>query len=377
MEGNHVNGPAKILISIARHGREEARRITMGDYLEITPVIYSRGGSMPDMLIEGLAANGIPYEMLHEKWRFDTSIVGQLRRIVDKLQPDVLESHMVKSHFFVRFSGLRRTHRWIAFHHGYTKVDLKVEIYNQFDRWSLSQARRVITVCDYFAGQLIRQGIPRERIGVQHNSVPPFQPPAEAEVQALRAAHGLTGNQPVLLAVGRLSPEKGFGDLLDAAAILRARDPNFRLLIMGEGQQRAHLESLIQRHGLTRHVIMPGYAGNMAAYYALASILVISSHSEGSPNMLLEAMAAGLPVVTTSAGGIPEMVTSGKDALIVPVRNSLRLAGAIGELLNDRSLARRLGEAGLESARSRYTIAAHYASLLRMYQGLIKQDARQ
>jgi glycosyltransferase involved in cell wall biosynthesis len=275
----------------------------------------------------------------------------------------------------MRCSGLWRSHRWLAFHHGYTRVDAKMLVYNQADRWSLRAAHQIVTVCRPFVDQLTARGIPRSRITVQHNSVPPFQPPDRAAVSRLRTSLAIGDSVPVLLAVGRLSAEKGFNDLLEAAAIARQDTPEFRLVIVGEGPERLRLESSVSRLGLTGVALLPGHDNDMAPWYALAYALLMPSHSEGSPNVLLEAMAAGLPVVATTVGGIPEIAAGGETALLAPPRNPQALARAIRTIVGDPAAAAALGQAGLRHAGERFSIASHYRSLIGVYERLAGMTA--
>src|SRR5262245_49417464 len=121
MEGTSVTGPAKNLIQIGAYGRD----VPDGSSLDMTVATSGRGESMPEPLLEGLTRAGLRSELLVEKQRFDRDVISQLRTLADKYRPDVIQTHMVKSHFLLRCSGLWRSHRWLAFHHGYTRVDRK------------------------------------------------------------------------------------------------------------------------------------------------------------------------------------------------------------------------------------------------------------
>jgi glycosyltransferase involved in cell wall biosynthesis len=368
MESDTVTGPAKNLIQIGSYGRD----VTDATSLDMTIATFGRGEWTPEPLLQGIAKAGLKGEILRERRRFDTAVATQIRTLVERYRPDVIQTHMVKSHFLLRWSGLWRSLPWLAFHHGYTRVDRKMLIYNQFDRWSLRAARQIVTVCKPFAEQITSLGIPADRIFVQHNSVPPFQPPDPAAVAALRSSLGIPEQVPVLLSVGRLSAEKGFDDLLEAAAVARRQTTiDFRLVIVGDGVERPHLEAAVARLGLSGTVLMPGHDHRMAPWYGMAYGLVMPSHSEGSPNVLLEAMAAGIPVVATSVGGIPEMVDAGKTALLVPAQNPQALGKAMAGILSDRAAAAALASAGHAAAGTRFSISSHYRSLVRVYEGLV------
>jgi glycosyltransferase involved in cell wall biosynthesis len=279
---------------------------------------------------------------------------------------------MIKSHFLIKLAGLGKKYPWIAYHHGYTATDLKMRAYNQLNRWSLPSATRVNTVCHEFANQLTRAGVRRDRIVVSHNSVVAPRPVSNDERQALRERVGICAGERVVLAVGRLSHEKGHADLVEAISLLRELDAGlkFKLIIVGEGPELQRLQSAIRERRLEPTVIFAGHVHDVAPYYAIADVLALPSHSEGSPNVLLEAMAAGLPTVATSVGGVPEIATSEKHALLVSPRDPQALARGLNQVLTAPDLAQTF------SANSRAHVARYFSpesyaySLIRIYQEL-------
>jgi glycosyltransferase involved in cell wall biosynthesis len=173
--------------------------------------------------------------------------------------------------------------------------------------------------------------------------------------------------------VGRLSHEKGHLDFLEALAALKRRGVNFHALIVGEGPERAPIERLRARLQLTAAVTLGGQQNDVRPYYAAATLYVMPSHSEGSPNALLEAMAAGKPVVASEVGGIPEIVTGGRNGLLTPPRNPQALAGAIERLLKDPLEAARLAENAARET-ERFTYQAYHRALAGVYQRVLDQS---
>jgi glycosyltransferase involved in cell wall biosynthesis len=153
----------------------------------------------------------------------------------------------------------------------------------------------------------------------------------------------------LLLAVGRLSPEKGFDRLLTAFARLAPRFPGWRLAIVGEGPLRPVLESQATALRLKERVCFPGVVGNIGDWYRSASLYVLVSHFEGFPNTLCEAMAYGLPAVSVDcATGPRDILSDGVNGLLVPQNDINALTSALARLLGDASLRRRLGAGALE-----------------------------
>jgi glycosyltransferase involved in cell wall biosynthesis len=175
-----------------------------------------------------------------------------------------------------------------------------------------------------------------------------------------------------LLAVGRLEPQKGFDVLVDAVAILRRQGVDVKLDIAGEGGERARLTAQIARAGLEAHVALLGRREDVAALMRGADAFVHPARWEGFGLVLLEAMSAGLPIVATAVGAIPEVVADGETALLAPPDSPEAFAAAVAGLVADPVLARRLGVGGYERLSTRFTpvemarrTAAVYASALR------------
>jgi glycosyltransferase involved in cell wall biosynthesis len=155
-------------------------------------------------------------------------------------------------------------------------------------------------------------------------------------------------------AVANLRAVKGLDVLLEAAALLREAHPRATFAVAGEGEQRAELEGTANRAGLYGRFLLPGATSDVPGFLSALDIAVLPSRAEGMPNALLEYMAAGRPIVATAVGATPEMLEDGEHGLLVPPGDAARLAGAIGRLLREPELARRLGAAARRRARERY-----------------------
>ncbi len=374
MEARRAAGPARNLIEFAARAR-----LPEGDLpaVDLSIATYRRGDDS-SAFIQAIGAAGVDAETVVEKRRFDLGVLPQMRELVARLRPDIVQTHNVKSHLLVRWLGLWRKIPWVAFQHGYTATDWKDRLYNQCDRWSLRRADRLVCVCRAFADRHERWGVPASRIVVQHNPVRPFAAPAPEEMERARAELGLAGGEFVVLAVGRLSHEKGHRDLLDAAAILRARRAGkaIRFVIVGDGPERARLEQRRQALGLESVVTFAGYQANVRPYYALADVVALPSHTEGSPNVVLEALAAQVAVAATRVGGVPEIVTDGETGLLTDRGDPRGMAEALARLIDDADLRRRLAEAGKRLVTANHSLDSYRQALVRLYAELLGEARR-
>lgn len=378
VEATTVNAVAKTVLEFYRSARELAPDASDFPLIDGCIATFDRprnGNGAANEFVAIAREQGLNVETIPERRRFDLRVIPALRRIVESRGSELLITNSVKSHFLVWRSGLWRKHPWIAFHHGYTDTDRKMRLYNRLDRWSLPHADRLITVCRAFAAELAQStGISLQKISVQHNSVRRQSAAGAAEVAALRTRLGIGESDHIVLAVGRLSREKAHRDLIAGCKHLLGTNPalQLKLVIVGEGPERPHLEAEVKSLGLKQTVIFAGQVNEVQPFYALADMFVLPSHSEGSPNVLLEAMAADLPVVATSVGGVPEMVENNASALLVPANDPRALGVAISNLLTDRTLAQRLTTNAAALVDTRFNPDNYTRALVKIYRAVIE-----
>jgi glycosyltransferase involved in cell wall biosynthesis len=173
---------------------------------------------------------------------------------------------------------------------------------------------------------------------------------------------------PIIGVVARLEPMKGIEYLLDAAANLVTDYPRIRLRIAGEGSLKDDLENRVNELGLAGNVEFLGRVRAMKSFYGCIDILVLPSIStEGLPLVVLEAMAATLPIVATTVGGTAEVIGDGRDGLLVPPRDPAALADAIRRLLSDKALRQRLGDSAKRRVVANFSIAKCANSVIDLY----------
>ena len=204
-------------------------------------------------------------------------------------------------------------------------------------RRAYGRADAITTVSRGVAEDLVENiGIPADKIHVIHNPVVTPELIARSR-EPVDDEWLVPGADPVLLAVGRLSPQKDYPTLLEAFAELRKRRP-VKLLILGEGPLRAELEAQVSRLGLEADVRMPGFVTNPFAYMRRCSVYVMSSLYEGLPTVLIEALASGARIVSTNCPSGPvEILDKGKYGRLVPMSDSEALARALDEAIDDDS----------------------------------------
>jgi glycosyltransferase involved in cell wall biosynthesis len=378
VEATTINAVAKNILEFHRSANELSQSAADFPGIEGVVVTFERGrerSEAPNEFVTAARELGLAVDVIHERRRFDLSVLPKLRKVISERGPGIVVTHSVKSHFLLWRSHISRQHPWVAFHHGYTSTDRKMRVYNRLDRWSLPSADRLITVCHAFARELSRNtGVALDKISVLHNSIRPQSPPPDTEVQALRSSFGVADDERLVLAVGRLSKEKAHIDLIAAFSHLREsnREVKARLIIVGDGPERKRLEAAADSFGCKERVIFAGPLSDVWPFYFATDVFALPSHSEGSPNVLLEAMAAGIPVVATEVGGVPEMVEPDQGALLVPPCDPPALAAAIARVLTNKDLAQRLTANASALVATRYTPENYVRSLVEIYREVVK-----
>lgn len=213
----------------------------------------------------------------------------------------------------------------------------------------------------------IDRGLPADRIEVVPNALAPDR----GGSVDLAAEFGVPAGTRVLLCVANLQPGKGHRFLLDLFADLLGRHPDLVLLLAGDGPLRGSLEQHALDLGIARQVLFAGYRADARRLMRAADLLLVPSRTEAFGLSLLEGMDAGIPVVATDVGGIPEILRDGRNGLLVPYGDVARASQAVSSLLDDPALARRLAEGGRLSVTARYSPVAYADAIARIHERLV------
>lgn len=355
--------------------------------LEIGPAL-ARIGALPRIVLlyrrpfQGPAAHplvaparrrGLDVEQVED--RSPLSAMAVRRAVKAARGADILHGHDYKANLVAYLAarhsrGPRRP--WVATMHLHTASTARLRAYRALDLALLRRADAVFTVSKAQAAALAGRGIPAARIETAPTVLDVDAYAAAAVDRATaRAAIGIGPEVPLVFAAGRLTRQKGFDVLLASVPAIRAAVPGVRILVAGDGPERAALEAAIRAGGLGDVVRCIGYVDGVSGLLAAADVVAAPSRDEGLPLLLLEALALARPVVATPVGGVPEIVEDGQTGRLVPVDDGRALAAAIVELLTHPGEAVRLGEAGRARVRERHAPGVVAAVIGGRYRALV------
>jgi len=303
-----------------------------------------------------------------------------LRELTDLLQAQhasVLICHGYKSNLLGRLAARRVGVPVVSVSRGWTGENFKVRLYDRLDRFHLRYMDAVVAVSDGQAAKVLRTGLARDKLTIIRNAarLDAFRTPNPEFRDRLREMANAGPDDLVLLAAGRLSPEKGFHILVDAMAKLKAAGKLVRTVLFGDGVQRTLLERQVEEAGLSDHFKLVGFHQDLDNYLPWADMMTLPSFTEGLPNVALEASAAGVPVVATAVGGTPEVVRDGLNGFLVPPGDIALLAERIGDLCDDGRLRQKLGDAGERLMRDEFSFAGQADAYRRLFDRLLNRSS--
>jgi glycosyltransferase involved in cell wall biosynthesis len=291
----------------------------------------------------------------------DLVSLAQMVKLLRRLQPDVVHTHMAKAGTVGRVAArvcgvplIVHTYHGHVFHSYFSPAKTRVIL--TIERALGLATNRIIAIGDGQRDEIASYGVAplnklvTIRLGLELGQFLD----AEQERGQLRSELGIDADAPLVGLVARLVPIKAPEIFLQAAVAIHTAMPRTQFLIVGDGERRQELEALAADLGLKDNLRFLGWRRDMARVYADLDVVALTSLNEGSPVVLIEALAAARPVVSTAVGGVPEVVIDGKTGLTVPVSDVPALAEAILSLLHDPARAKRLGRSGRQHVYPRY-----------------------
>lgn len=359
-----------IIPTLDRGGAEKqltllATGLAQSDEFDVHVACLTRGGPW----YERLAKAGVPVTMIGKRWKFDLAAYWRLRRFIADLKPDIVHTWLFAANCYGRqaaisagvrhiVAGERCVDRWKVWH------ELAI------DRRLARHTERIVTNSSGVKEFYVAHGLPAEKFVIIPNGIEPFTPPENNPREAFCQELGVPADARLIGVIGRLWPQKRVKDAIWAAELLRVVRDDVRVLIIGDGPQRWRLERYAQQVGVGAMVHFLGERLDLPRIWPHLYATWLASGYEGQSNAIMEAMAAGLPVVATDIPGNRDLVVPGETGFLVPVGDRGALARKMQTLLNDPELAQRLGAAGRARMLGEFTVEQMVARHADLYRSL-------
>ncbi len=313
----------------------------------------------------GLALRELPMRGDH-----DLGFIGRFTALLRELQPDLVHVHS------------RRGADWLG-GRAARRAGVPALLTRRVDRAEGPLARlkyrpyaRVVAISGTIRRQLEAAGLRPPRLALIRSAVEPaLQEPAWSRERLAREL-SLDPRCQLVGCVAQLIPRKGHAELLQAWCEIAAACPQARLLLFGQGPLEASLRRRVRRLGLERSVLFAGFRPDLACFLGRLDVLVHAAREEGLGLAVLEAEAAGVPVVAFRAGGVPEIVADGRTGYLVRAGDVQALAIALGGLLQNESLRRSLGAAAWDWVAREFRVADMVEAYLTLYRDLVETPSR-
>lgn len=322
-------------------------------------------------LVRRADASGAPLVSVPDCGPLDFGVVRQLLSTCRERNVEIWHGHDYKTNALGLVLARFHRMRLVTTLHGWVERTTRTPAYFRIDKLCLPFYERVYAVSADLADAARRARVRPSRVITLENGIDLGDYRRVLSVREAKAALGLPPDSLVVGGVGRLSAEKAFAALVESVAELVRRGFDARLVIVGEGGERANLGRQIGESGLGGRVTLAGFQRDVRPYFQAFDVFALPSLREGLPNALLEAMAFGVPSVASRVAGIPKVITDGVDGVLIEPGDAGQLTEALTALLGDPAKRASMGAAARATVEARYSFAERMRKLAASYDELL------
>ena len=362
---NFVGGPERQLLHYAELDRAGLTETILGTFV---------GAHEGREFLELAEKHGFQTLALPTGSLGDYRATFALMRFLKEREISLLCTHGYQADILGGIAGLARRVPVVCFLRGWTAEDWKVRAYELADRAFLASAKRIVCLSQTHASQLARYRLLRPKLRVVLNAIESRTLGEDQRLrlrQEVRTRLGLPANCRIVASAGRLSEEKGTIFFLQAVSELQGQFRDARFVIFGNGRVRGQLEEMARRLGVSVVVSFAGHVPDFPLLLPGIDLVVNPSLAEQMPNVVLEAMAAAVPVIATAVGAVKEIAGDGNTLVLVPAADAAAIAQAVRDLLLDPPLAGAMGHAGQKRVQEAFSPARQRTQLRALYEELI------
>jgi glycosyltransferase involved in cell wall biosynthesis len=314
-----------------------------------------------------------PLIEIDDRGPLDWRVVGALLEVCRRERVAIWHGHDYKSNLLGLLLRPLWPMRLVTTVHGWVQRTSRTPLYYAVDRLCLPRYERVICVSTDLQQECLRRGVRPARCLLIENGVDTTTFARRGDRAEAKRQLGVSPRGMLIGAIGRLSEEKGFDLLIRAVANLLREGADVQLLIAGDGGQKTELQALIAELGCAERVRLLGYCADTRVLYEAFDIFALSSRREGLPNVVLEALAMGVPVVATRIAGVPRLIRHEENGLLVEPEAGEPLREALARLAGDAELRARLAQAGRKTVESNWSFEVRMQRVAALYDGMLQR----
>jgi len=312
-----------------------------------------------------------------ESSAIDPRTVRSLVKLCKQQRVTIWHGHDYKSNLL----GLLVNKMWpmklVTTVHGWTWDTVRTRFYYHVDNWCLPHYQQIVVVSPKLYEHCLNNGVPAERLTYIPNAIRPEEFSRKHSAHEARDELGIDNDALVIGVIGRLSVEKGVDRAIDLLAAIRPAYPNAQLHLVGDGPERKKLQQQTARLGLEKNVRFWGWQKQSQRFYEAMDMLLLPSHTEGLPNVVLEAMAMQTPVAATDVGGVRDLLAHGSCGVVLSNEQPQTWAADIRKLLASADLRSTLAGDALQRIETHFTFERRMQKMTRVYQQVLPFIAQQ
>lgn len=357
---DRICGPGKTIL-------ETAARIDPAEF-QLMIGIFAVEGEKPNLYYDAALARGVSVRRLITRHQYDPRIVSRIREVIQDERIDIIHSHEYKSDIIGFVVSKLTGVPIVTTAHGWITNSMKGRIYISLGKRVMRYFDRVIAVSPLIRDQLIASGVTRDRIRVVYNAiVVENYRPASVPAGTLRKTLGIPADVPLVGNVGRLSPEKGQEDFIKAARQVLNMDIKAHFVLAGSGPDELRLREMVTELGIQPRVHFLGHLGDVRSVFRDCDVIALTSYTEGFPNVLLESLCMGTPIIATRVGGVPDIVEDGVTGVLVEPHAVDDIASGIAHLLREPAWAAQLVQNGRRRIEQRFRFEVRVTHIENIY----------
>jgi glycosyltransferase involved in cell wall biosynthesis len=344
----------QIIPTLVRGGAEKQLSLLAaqipGDQYETHVAVLTHSGPLE----EDLKTAEIPVHQINKRWKADPLAYWKLRKLIRRLKPDIVQTWLFAANSYGRYAAIRERVPVVI---GSERCVDPWKVWHELaiDRYLAKRSTKLVTnssgVVDFYE----QKGIASDSFHIIPNGVPTFTPSSSSRESLLEELK-LPADSKLIVAIGRLWPQKRMKDLIWAADLLKVIRPDTHLLIVGDGPQRNRLEQYTNQVAIADRVQILGSRSDTATLLQHANCLWLGSGFEGQSNAIMEAMSAAVPVFATDIPGNRDLIVDGESGILVPVGDRAAFASKTNVLLDNPQQATAIGQAAQQRMLEEFSV---------------------